>query len=423
MQGTNFATELRYFYSDNLLSPNLVNHCFAYLSAVIGVKFKIDNENPQIYKNNNISPPDSVVLNYNEFDNGSYDIISILADKMTLSLKQGPFANSETPADYKSGPGLSRLIWDFKKKLFEVGAITKQESMTKFWPNDYKFGVALTHDVDIARRTIKGGIRLLYKKSVKGGLSALVDSCFAPIKGRGNPYDAIGKWITIEKDLKLKSTFYIFAGNRLFENDPVYNLNILSDRIAELKENGFEIALHSSAGCYDGNHIPEAQGQLSDYCGNSIDGIRPHYMSAFLPEFWRAIEKSGFSYSSCLGSDQSIGFFRGIDLPFVPFDRERDRALNIVEIPLAIMDCGLIGGTTANEDSVFDRAKLLINDTSNSGGLIVLDWHQRTLYERDFPGWGNLFIKIVEYMKDNGAYFGTMSEISKLVKSRMSGEF
>ncbi len=130
--------------------------------------------------------------------------------------------------------------------------------------------------------------------------------------------------------------------------------------------------------------------------GYKVLGIRPHYLSAYLPEFWQAAADIDFEYSSTLGFDDAIGYVRGIDLPFYPFDTTNERPLPILEIPIAIMDCGLIGSSDANSPEIFSMGVKLIDRVAEGGGLIVLDWHQRTLYNRDYPGWGELFRKLIE---------------------------
>jgi hypothetical protein len=151
--------------------------------------------------------------------------------------------------------------------------------------------------------------------------------------------------------------------------------------------------------------------------------LRPHYLSAHFPDYWRSAARCGFSYSSCLGHDDAIGHFDGIDLPFVPFDKENNTVIDLVEIPLTIMDCGLILDEAADSDDVISRGKDLIDTAVKSGGMIVLDWHQRTLYNPDYPGWGELFRRITDYALREGAYSATMEQISSLLKDRMGKEY
>ena len=146
----------------------------------------------------------------------------------------------------------------------------------------------------------------------------------------------------------------------------------------------------------------------------NLMGLRPHYLSAFYPEYWQAAAGAGFTYSSALGFDQDIGFWDGIDLPYYPFDQSNDKAIDLLEIPIAIMDCGLIGEQSAESEKALERAMRLIDQASATGGLIVLDWHQRTFYNRDYPGWRELFTKIVRYGKGKGAQFYRLEEIADL---------
>jgi hypothetical protein len=274
--------------------------------------------------------------------------------------------------------------------------------------------VAVTHDVDILRRTILGGLRLWVNGHLPGGLKAVTDSIKWRLGLGSNPYDCFAKWWQLEDSRGLKSTYFIFAGARQHNYDPVYELSwIPFDKIP-----GREIALHSSIGCYMGQGLCEPKNQLELKSNSPIRGLRPHYLSAFMPEYWQAAFDSGFEYSSSLGFDDAIGFVRGIDLPFYSFDLGADRHIPILEIPIAIMDCGLIGPSDALSDKTAASGIRLMEKVAKSGGLIVLDWHQRTLYNPDYPGWGALFEKLIDFAVASDANFMSLEEINSLMRSR-----
>ncbi len=281
--------------------------------------------------------------------------------------------------------------------------------------------MAVTHDVDIIRRSIRGSIRLLFKRDVPGGFKGLLDSVKSFLGLNGNPYDRIVDWIDFEKRNGLKSTFFVFPGNRENKNDPKYRPNQLGKSIKYIQENGFELALHSGIECYRGDNIKESRKILSQSSGLSISGVRPHYLSASLPEYWRAAAESSIEYASCLGFDSRIGFYRGIDVPFIPFNIDNDTALDIVEIPLAIMDCGLIEYHGASYAESSEKAKKLISRVKDARGILVLDWHQRTMYNADYPGWAKIFSDLIDHARNEGAYFTTLRETARLLKSKIAG--
>jgi peptidoglycan/xylan/chitin deacetylase (PgdA/CDA1 family) len=282
--------------------------------------------------------------------------------------------------------------------------------------------VAVTHDADIIRRSVRGSIKLLFRRDVPGGIKGLFDS-IKSLSGLGkNPYDRIAEWIDLEKRSGIKSTFFIFPGNRINKNDPKYRLDGLKKSVAYIKENCFELGLHTGIECYRGESIAKSKELLVQDSGVSVCGIRPHYLSAALPEYWRAAAGNGFAYSSCLGFDEEIGFHQGIDLPFIPFDAENNVSLDIVEIPIAVMDCGLIRDFSSNHAESLENGKKIIDRVKSVRGILVLDWHQRTMYNTDYPGWVGQFFELINYARSEGAYFISLGETADLLKSRMAGK-
>jgi peptidoglycan/xylan/chitin deacetylase (PgdA/CDA1 family) len=296
--------------------------------------------------------------------------------------------------------------------LCRAGLLEKQPRPITLWSASSKFALVVTHDIDIPRRTLAGGLKLLYKGELPGGFGALFDSLKSTARLSANPYDAISQWIELEKDLDIKSTFFIFDGVRRHHLDPKYKPEVVA--LEKLRQADSEIALHSGIECFSGNGLAQAKSRLEQASQKDLKGLRPHYLSAYYPEYWQAASNAGFTYSSALGFDQDIGFWDGIDLPIYPFDRLDDNAIDLLEIPIAIMDCGLIGDQPADSEKVLERAMRLIDQTAATSGLIVLDWHQRTFYNRDYPGWRELFTKIVRYGKGKGAHFYRLDELTDL---------
>ena len=439
--GNDFET-VKYRYANRRFSPDAIRHAFAYISAVTGIRFTPSISDADLWRSDHDPVPDSARLLVGGHSihqergesTGKSDIIPSrmiveddpvekIIDKLCLAAKMGPFSGTEFVNRMPGELNLSRLISDLVKSLAGAGVISRKSNEITLWPGGKRFALAVTHDVDIARRSVRGSIRLLMKKSPPGRFRGLFDSVRSSAGNRYNPYDRISEWIKIENDLGIKSTFFIFAGPRRHRDDPKYKLDKLSHPIDDIRRNGFELALHSGIGCYEGESLADSGSELKKHSGFSIVGLRPHYLSAHFPEYWRSAAESGFSYTSCLGFDDAIGHFDSIDLPFAPFDREEDTTIDIVEIPLAIMDSGLIRDEAADSDEVISRGKELIDMTAESGGMIVLDWHQRTLYNPDYPGWGELFRKITDYALRKGAYSATMEQISSLLKDRMGKEY
>jgi hypothetical protein len=431
--GNDFET-VRYGYVNHRYSAQAIRHAFAYISAVTGIRFRPSLSDVDLWRSDNSPIPDSarVILGAGTIPGERIlpsqlifedDPVEKIIDKLSLAARMGPFSDTELSGRRIGGQLLSSLVTDLVRSLAETDVISKKSRQIDLWPDGRRFALAVTHDVDIARRSMKGSIRLLFKRTPPGRFKGLYDSIRSSFGKQRNPYDRISEWIKTEEDLRVKSTFFIFAGPRRHRDDPKYSLDMFSGSLEDIRRNGCELALHSGINCYEGDGLTDSRSGLGNYAGFNIVGLRPHYLSAHLPQYWRSAAESGFSYSSCLAFDDDIGHLDGIDLPFIPFDKEKDTAIDLVEIPLAIMDCALIRNEAAGSDEVISRGKDLIDQAADSGGMIVLDWHQRTLYNPDYPGWGELFRTITSYALRKEAYSATMEQISSLLKARMVNEY
>ncbi len=432
------GTIIKYLYRSKTDSRKKVSHAFNYISAVTGYRFVFEPESPELWSDYERPAADSVRIilgaGGRELQEGwrgrtgdsGKDIIYIENDPIReiismLSVESGSMSDGQAKgktgktSDMKLSGQLRILI----NVLVAAGLIDSSERAIGLWPEEKMFGVVVTHDIDIIRRSIRGSVKLLVKRDVPGGFRGLKDSILA-VSGRScNPYDCINGWIDLEESLGLKSTYFVFSGARKEANDPKYTPEELRHRLSELKASGHEIALHTGIRSHSGDGIGEAGEILKAVSAGQVEGLRPHYLSVSLPEYWRTASEKGFRYSSCLGFDDSIGYYGGIDLPIVPFDNERDCPINIIEIPIVIMDCGLIGEGRAESDETFRRGADLIDGCRNDGGILTLDWHQRTLYQPDYPGWSGLMEKLIDYAIGEGGCFYTMRDMAVLMEERM----
>jgi len=388
---------ITYLYKNKKVSDTAVKHAFNLLSIYTGIKFIEDNVAPQIVYNGNIAIPD-------------FDPIEAIIDRISLRGSLGLAQNNKL-IDDQTGLYLSGIVGKFVDTLVEKEFIVKPAKPINLWPENYRFACAVTHDVDIIRRSVLGSFKLCFKSDPPGGIRGFIDSLKNAMGNVDNPYDKFEQWIEIEKNLDIKSTFFVFDGKREHRFDPKYKTNDIFNSLNSIQKAGNEIALHSGIKRSDGSNLPSLKDANENVINNKISGIRPHYLSAALPDYWQKASEAGFSYSSCLGYDESIGYFSKIDLPFIPFDLEADKPIKIVEIPITLMDGGLFGG---RYDNPVTAANDLIEKVSNNGGLLVLDWHQRVLYERDYPGWGDAFKQIIEAVKNKSGVFIRMDEIAKL---------
>lgn len=416
--------KITYNYRSERFSLKAVDHAFRYLKVLTGIEFVNDEKLSVIIKRDDIPQSGGrlVIRNCNDSGNSGFtvledDPIETVLKAVTISPKLGPRDNADMSDRELSTSLLSAAIFKITKALSESNQTRRRQRHISIWPDEKRFGAVISHDIDIAERSIAGGLRLLFKSWPAGRLKGLADTLRWRAGGGTNPYHCISEWLEMENKLKVVSTFFVFAGKRHHPDDPKYNIGHLSDTLKSAVNHGFEIALHSGIESFDGRYLDDSKNALETTIGSEIRGIRPHYLSARFPEYWRRAVDNGLKYSSALGFDDTIGFYAGIDLPILPYDPENDSPLGIVEIPLTIMDCGLIGNAPVDFKKQRNDVFRMIDNAEESGSLIVFDWHQRTLYNPDFPGWGRLFYEIIEYLVQKRPYIDTMSGIADLFQA------
>lgn len=277
------------------------------------------------------------------------------------------------------------------------------------WPDNKKFAVCLTHDVDRIRKTYQ------YITQVKKANYLQVRQLF---KFR-NPYWGFPAIMRIEDKFGVRSTFFFMqeskkisllrpkqwvlsAGKYKFDDKKVCKI------IQLLHRNGWEIGLHGSYDSYKNeNSLREEKKELEDVLGAEVIGIRQHYLNLEIPKTWRIQQRVGFLYDASFGFRDRVGFRDERYLPFHPFDD------SFLEIPLIIMDSALF----LNYDSegvIWKECLSLIEKVEKQKGLLTVLWHQRVFNEREFPGWSVVYEKIIKECKRRNAYFGTCKDIFNL---------
>jgi len=321
-------------------------------------------------------------------------------------------------------PVFDSYVEYFIQALKDLNKISQGFQRISPWPNGAKFALGLSHDIDIFKRKVAGSLVMLAKSiytdeipgGIKGSITGLADSLKAAVSGGLNPYMMIDKWFSIEGS----ATFFVFAGDRRSSKDPTYKPDDVYKVLTDCKSGKYEIGLHNGLGTWaDKNELNELRNRLAELFGSEIHGLRPHYLDCRYPDFWRNAES--YEYSSSVGSDTIAGFTGGINFPFFGFDFETGDAFDILEIPIGLMD-----GALFSEKDKSTREKIvetIIESCIANHGLLVLDWHTRTAYEPDFPGWLKTYCSILEKAKAAGAYLAPLNEINNRWRNHCASVF
>lgn len=248
------------------------------------------------------------------------------------------------------------------------------------YPDGKQFAVCLTHDVDEIypplKHTLLSSLTCL-KEMDFGGLK---EQAFWKMRGKENsPYWNFQEIMDLEEKYGARSSFYFLATDsdiRRFR----YNIEDLEGGLGEIADRGWEVGLHG--GYYAYNNLEEIlreKERLEQVLGRKVTGYRNHYLRFCVPDSWEILEKAGFTYDTTLGYPDMVGFRNGMCHPFKPFNLNTNTEINILEIPMVIMD-GTLFSHAKSYDEAWRIAQHLIETVAECRGVLTLNWHSNNFY-------------------------------------------
>jgi len=271
---------------------------------------------------------------------------------------------------------------------------------TILWPQNKKFAVCLTHDVDRVKKTYQYLTHFIKSKDLYHVKSF--------ITRKQDPYWNFDRIMEIEDKYGVRSTFFFLNESKQFNilrpkewklAMGRYDLNSkkIIGAIHKLQAGGWDIGLHGSYDSYKNKELLlKEKTNLEKIVGKEVIGIRQHYLNLDIPETWEIQKSIGLKYDASLGSSHEIGF-RGQYFPFQPFTD------SFLVIPLTIMDSVLFQNS-GSVDDVWIACKEIINEAEKHGALLTILWHQRVFNEQEFPNWSKIYGKILDYCSGKNAW-------------------
>lgn len=278
------------------------------------------------------------------------------------------------------------------------------------WPDNHKFAVCLTHDID----NIYPSWKYRYFTSLKFATRFQWQKSLDRFSKKENPYWNFRKIMSLEKKYDAKSSFYIMADNS------IYTAIELKDELMNIIDNSNEVGLHGGYHAYSNlDLIKDEKEKLEKIAGKKIIGYRNHYLNFKIPDTWMLLQKAGFKYDATLGYVDSVGFRNGMCHPFKPFDLNSNEQIDILEIPLTIMDDTLFQYMNLNVNESWQLCKRLIDTAKELSGVITILWHNTffdEIYRKDL---GKLYEKILKYSHEKNGLLTSGEEILKIWKNVM----
>lgn len=289
------------------------------------------------------------------------------------------------------------------------------------WPGGAKFALFLSHDIDkIFDRELFYTLaalnhirRLLLRGEGRRACLAgrrLASALFAP-KPPELDFQTI---LDIEARHGFRSTFFVLHDRRWRRRGARYDIQAPAlRRIAKMiTAAGGEMGLHG--GVYRFNQAAayrESRDALRAALGVEPIGIRNHFLLFSGAETWAAQEAAGFQYDSSFGYSDRIGSRDGRIFPFFAGTSARGRTMDILELPLTVMDVALFRDVEKGE-VVLEKAWAAIEPVIEAGGLVTLLWHNDYFNEPEYRDWQWVYEQLLERLAQQQPWCATGAEIN-----------
>ncbi|AKB76715.1 hypothetical protein MSHOH_0232 [Methanosarcina horonobensis HB-1 = JCM 15518] len=283
----------------------------------------------------------------------------------------------------------------------EVSEFLLKNGLNPEYPEGKKFAVCLTHDIDFVYiDTLNTAARTV--KALKRGQFAEASMLpFSRINKTWNPLWNFRRIMDLEEKYGAKSTFYFLTldpGNEDF----TFSIEELEGELGYILEEGWEVGLHGGHEAYNNLiEIKKKKQKLEKVLGEKVMGYRNHYLRFKTPETWELLADAGFSYDSTFGYHDCAGFRNGMCHPFKPYNLKTGKEINILELPLTIMDTTLFQSQMRLDfEHAWALTEMLILTVERCRGVLTVLWHN-TYMQGEYLVF---YKKLLQHCSEKGAW-------------------
>jgi len=345
-------------------------------------------------------------------------ILDSVGDQRNQSCLFDIFVNRE---EYRAKKDkLGRFLYQFSSNKDVLRPVVSNYLVDKGflsvkWPKGHTFAACLTHDVDILYPSWKYALfiasKLCLNLKPKEGLGRIINK----VKKNQllNPYCNFKDILKLEKRYGAKSSFYFLSESK--------ELGYITEELGYITDMGWEIGLHGGYHSYNNpEKLKKEKARLEKILGKRVCGIRMHFLRFQVPDTWKLLADLGFKYDTTFGYPDMVGFRNGMCHPFKPHDLETEEEIDILEIPLIVMDATLHNSMHLHPSEAWRIVKKLIDVTEKSHGVITILWHNNVFDEILWGKWTNLYEQILKHLYKENAWMTSAEDIYEFWTTHVS---
>ncbi|MGE5605676.1 MAG: polysaccharide deacetylase family protein [Bacteroidota bacterium] len=267
--------------------------------------------------------------------------------------------------------------------------------------NDRQFSILLTHDIDALFKTLLNrskqalfygynGLRKILSGQIKPGFSDFGKAAKHFITPAN--YSNIDEIIKLDHALKVQSIFFIYSKERNINDwfkywifDPQYDIakKRIRNILLELHDKTVLTGLHASFSAYQDFKKYQRELTILTTLMGPVEWNRNHWLKFSVHDTFDILEQAGIKNDSTLGFNDQTGFRSGLCTPYFPYNFKEEKAYEIREYPLNIMDCTLFNYLRLNNDEALKKAKNIKQWVKVFDGVLTLNWHNH-VYSSDY---------------------------------------
>lgn len=303
-------------------------------------------------------------------------------------------------------------------------------------PPDAPFAIALTHDVDDVWRWTARGVAAALRRAAldaragdyarsRWELEGVAQGLVRHFPRGTDPYWTFPELIRREDAQGVDSSFFIIASHqeRLDGVEPAVYRRRRQTLLRLLRRAGRETGLHgNSRDRVDPVALAEDRSRLKEMTAGAVEGIRFHYLRCLYHETLPLLEAAGFAYDSSLAFAEHEGPRCGLSFPFRPYLLAEDRPLDLVELPLVVMDGTLQERHYRSLPVAEGRtaAQRVLGAVRDVGGAAALLWHNTRLDPLIARGYGQVYWDLVDWAIAQGGVATSAREVLRQWRSEVA---
>jgi hypothetical protein len=217
---------------------------------------------------------------------------------------------------------------------------------------------------------------------------------------RKNPFWNFDFLMDSEAERGIRSSYYFLEKNGTHDNSRYhFRTKRIREMMNRLSEKGFEVGIHGTIqSATDQEAMNRTVANLRQAAPAKVEGIRQHYLKYRLPQTAQIQQKAGLSYDTTLGFAEHEGFRNSYCWPFKLYDFENDRALDLWQIPLAMMDVTMFGYRKMDFETIHLSIQELVGEVQKFNGIFSMLWHNSFFDEYEHPGITSFYLDQLDYI-------------------------